>query len=41
MLRIQARIHVGAGYRVHFKKSGTSIHAFLAAGNKSTQKKGY
>jgi putative addiction module killer protein len=39
MFRIQAQIHVGAAYRVHFKKSGTSIYVLLAAGNKSTQKR--
>jgi putative addiction module killer protein len=39
MFRIQARIHVRAAYRVHFKKSGASIYVFLAAGNKLTQKR--
>ena len=35
----EMRIHVGAGYRVYFKKSGTAIYVLLAGGNKSTQKR--
>ena len=37
MFRIQARIHEGAGYRVHLKKSGASIYVLLAGGNKLSQ----
>ena len=33
------RIHVGAGYRVYFKKVGTEIVVLLAGGDKSTQDK--
>lgn len=39
MFRIQARIHVGAGHLVCFKKSGTAIYTLLAGGNKSTQQR--
>ena len=35
----EMRIHVGAGYRVYFKKSCTAIYVLLAGGNKSTQKR--
>jgi putative addiction module killer protein len=35
----EMRIHVGAGYRVYFKRVGTKIYLLLAGGNKSTQAK--
>jgi putative addiction module killer protein len=35
----EMRIHIGAGYQVYFKKSGTAIYILLAGGNISTQKR--
>lgn len=35
----EMRIHVGAGYRVYFKKIGMEIVVLLAGGDKSTQSK--
>jgi putative addiction module killer protein len=33
----EMRIHVGAGYRVHFKQVGMEIYILSAGGSKSTQ----
>ncbi len=35
----EMRIHVGAGYRVYYAKSGENIYLLIIGGNKSTQKK--
>ena len=33
------RIHVGAGYRVYYTRTGTTVYILLAGGDKSTQRK--
>ncbi len=33
------RIHVGAGYRVYYIQTGTTVYLLLAGGDKSTQRK--
>ncbi len=33
------RIHVGAGYRVYYMRTGTTVYLLLAGGDKSTQRK--
>ena len=35
----EMRIHVGAGYRLYFVRSGTVVYVLLCGGNKSTQKR--
>ena len=35
----EMRIHVGAGYRVYYVKSGATFYVLLAGGNKSSQTK--
>ena len=35
----EMRIHVGAGYRVYYIRTGTTVYVLLTGGNKSTQKK--
>ena len=33
------KIHVGAGYRVYYTRTGNTVYFLLAGGDKSTQKK--
>jgi putative addiction module killer protein len=33
------RIHVGAGYRVYYVRTGLTVYVLLAGGNKSSQTK--
>ncbi len=33
------RIHVGAGYRVYYVRTGSTVYILLAGGNKSSQAK--
>jgi putative addiction module killer protein len=33
------RIHIGAGYRVYYMRTGTTVFILLAGGDKSTQRK--
>ncbi|MGB7510058.1 MAG: type II toxin-antitoxin system RelE/ParE family toxin [Pelodictyon phaeoclathratiforme] len=35
----EMRIHVGAGYRVYYMRTGTTVYLLLAGGDKSTQRK--
>jgi len=35
----EMRIHVGAGYRVYFVRTGSTVYVLLAGGDKSSQKK--
>jgi putative addiction module killer protein len=35
----EMRIHVGAGYRVYYTRTGTTVYILLAGGDKSTQRK--
>ena len=35
----EMRIHVGAGYRVYYTRTGKTIYFLLAGGDKSTQKR--
>ena len=35
----EMRIHVGAGYRVYYIRTGNTVYVLLTGGNKSTQKK--
>lgn len=35
----EMRIHVGAGYRLYFVRTGTVVYVLLCGGNKSTQKR--
>jgi putative addiction module killer protein len=35
----EMRIHVGAGYRIYYTRTGKSVYFLLAGGDKSTQKK--
>jgi putative addiction module killer protein len=35
----EMRIHVGAGYRVYFIRSGETVYLLLTGGDKATQKK--
>jgi len=35
----EMRIHVGAGYRVYYTRSGSSVYVLLAGGVKATQTK--
>lgn len=34
----EMRVHVGAGYRVYFVRTGTTIYMLLTGGDKSSQK---
>jgi len=33
------RVHVGAGYRVYYMRTGTTVYILLMGGSKSSQKK--
>ncbi len=35
----EMRVHVGAGYRVYYMRTGTTVYILLAGGDKSTQRK--
>jgi putative addiction module killer protein len=35
----EMRVHVGAGYRVYFVRTGSTIYLLLTGGDKSTQKR--
>lgn len=35
----EMKIHVGAGYRVYYTRTGQTVYFLLAGGDKSTQKK--
>lgn len=35
----ELRVHVGAGYRVYFVRTGSVIYVLLCGGSKSTQKR--
>ncbi len=35
----EMRIHIGAGYRVYYMRTGTTVSILLAGGDKSTQRK--
>jgi len=35
----EMRIHVGAGYRVYYIRTGSTVYVLLMGGNKATQKK--
>ena len=35
----EMRIHVGAGYRVYYTRTGNTVYILLAGGDKSTQRK--
>lgn len=35
----EMRVHVGAGYRVYYAKTGSTIYLLLNGGDKSSQKK--
>jgi putative addiction module killer protein len=35
----EMRIHVGAGYRVYYMRTGATIYILLAGGDKASQKK--
>ena len=35
----EMRIHVGAGYRVYYVRTGSTVYVLLAGGNKSSQAK--
>jgi putative addiction module killer protein len=35
----EMRVHVGAGYRVYYMRTGTTVYVLLTGGNKSSQKK--
>jgi putative addiction module killer protein len=35
----EMRIHVGAGYRVYYRRTGTTVYVLLAGGVKATQTK--
>jgi putative addiction module killer protein len=35
----EMKIHVGAGYRVYYTRTGNTVYFLLAGGDKSTQKK--
>ncbi len=35
----EMRIHVGAGYRVYYTRTGTTVYFLLGGGDKSTQRK--
>lgn len=35
----EMRIHIGAGYRVYYTRTGKTVYILLAGGDKSTQQK--